>query len=77
MSGSARELARHEDLGPAGTLRTALLHTRDVTSAARFYAEIFGWELQDGAKPSFTLRGQCVAGVRRTHLSDDGLRERQ
>ena len=72
MSGSARELAQQEDLGTTGTLRTALLHTRDVASAARFYRESFGWELQDGAKPSFTLRGQCVAGVRRT-TADDNL----
>src|SRR5262245_5830524 len=66
MSGSAGELAQQEDLGTTGTLRTALLHTRDVASAARFYGEVFGWQLQDGANPSFTLRGQRVAGARRT-----------
>ncbi len=71
MSGRARELAQQEDLETTGTLRTALLHTRDVVSAARFYGEIFGWQLQDGATPSFTLRGQRVAGVRRSTAGDD------
>jgi predicted enzyme related to lactoylglutathione lyase len=71
MSGSAGELAQQEDLGTTGTFRTALLHTRDVVSAARFYGEVFGWELQDGATPSFTLRGHRVAGVRRTSADDN------
>jgi predicted enzyme related to lactoylglutathione lyase len=66
MSGSAGELAQQEDLGTTGTFCTALLHTRDVASAARFYNEVFGWQLQDGAKPVFMLRGQRVAGIRRT-----------
>jgi len=66
MSGSAGELAQQEDLGTTGTFRTALLHTRDVASAARFYHEVFGWQLQDGATPTFMLRGQRVAGIRRT-----------
>lgn len=66
MSGGAGELAQQEDLGTTGTFRTALLHTRDVASAARFYNEVFGWQLQDGAKPTFMLRGQRVAGIRRT-----------
>jgi len=60
MSGRARELTQQEDLGTTATFRTALLHTRDVVSAARFYGEVFGWQLQDGATPSFTLRGQRV-----------------
>ena len=72
MPGSAGELAQQEDLGTTGTFRTALLHTRDVVSAARFYGEVFGWQLQDGAKPSFTLRGERVAGVRRT-VADNNL----
>jgi predicted enzyme related to lactoylglutathione lyase len=67
MPGSAGELAQQEDLGTTGTFRTALLHTRDVASAARFYREVFGWQLHDGAKPSFMLRGQGVAGVRHTN----------
>jgi predicted enzyme related to lactoylglutathione lyase len=72
MPGSAGELAQQEDLGTTGTFRTALLHTRDVVSAARFYGEVFGWQLQDGGKPSFTLRGERVAGVRRT-AADENL----
>ncbi len=72
MPGSAGELAQQEDLGTTGTFRTALLHTRDVVSAARFYGDVFGWQLQDGAKPSFTLRGERVAGVRRT-VADNNL----
>ena len=72
MPGRAGELAQQEDLGTTGTFRTALLHTRDVVSAARFYGDVFGWQLQDGAKPSFTLRGERVAGVRRT-VADDNL----
>lgn len=70
MSGSAGELAQQEDLGTTGTFRTALLHTQDVASAARFYNEVFGWQLQDGAKPTFMLRGQCVAGIRRITSKD-------
>jgi uncharacterized protein len=72
MSGRARELAQQEDLGTTGTFRTALLHTRDVMSAARFYGEVFGWQLHNGATPSFTLRGQRVAGIRHT-TADDNL----
>lgn len=72
MSGSAGELAQQEDLRTTGTFRTALLHTRDVGSAARFYGAVFGWQLQDGATPSFTLHGQRVAGIRRT-TTDDNL----
>jgi uncharacterized protein len=72
MPGSAGELAQQENLATTGAFRTALLHTRDVASAARFYGEVFGWQLQDGAKPSFTLRGERVAGVRRT-AADDNL----
>jgi predicted enzyme related to lactoylglutathione lyase len=71
MSGSAGELAQQEDLGTTGTFRTALLHTRDVGSAARFYGAVFGWQLQDGATPSFTLHGQRVAGIRRTTTDDN------
>ena len=67
MSGSAGELAQQEDLGTSGTFRTALLHTRDVASAAHFYGAVFGWELHDSTTASsFTLRGQRVAGIRRT-----------
>jgi predicted enzyme related to lactoylglutathione lyase len=67
MSGSAGELAQQEDLGASGTFRTALLHTRDVAFAARFYGAVFGWELIDSTTTtSFTLRGQRVAGIRRT-----------
>jgi len=72
VPGSAGELAQQEDLGTTGTFRTALLHTCDVTSATRFYSEVFGWQLQDGAEPSFTLRGERVAGVRRI-IADDNL----
>jgi predicted enzyme related to lactoylglutathione lyase len=51
----------------AGTFCTALLHTRDVPSASRFYGAVFGWETQNGsAAPCFTLRGQRVAGIRHT-----------
>ena len=71
MPGSAGELAQQEDLGTTGTFRTALLHTRDVESAARFYGEVFGWQLQDGARLSFALRGERVAGVRRTDADDN------
>ena len=71
MSGSAGELAQQEDLGLAGTLRTALLHTSDVATAARFYRAVFGWELQDTSQSSFTLRGQRVAGLRRTSANEN------
>lgn len=72
MPGGAGELVQQEDLGTAGTFRTALLHTRDIATAARFYAAVFGWELEDAAAgTSFTLRGQRVAGLRRT--ADDHL----
>ena len=67
MSGSAGELGQQEDLGTSGTFRTALLHTRDVASAARFYEAVFGWELRDSTTASsFTLHGQRVAGIRLT-----------
>jgi uncharacterized protein len=67
MSGSAGELAQQEDLAVAGTFRSALLHTSDVATAARFYRAVFGWEVQDTpSQSSFTLRGQRVAGLRRT-----------
>jgi len=73
MSGSAGELAQQEDLAPAGTFRTALLHTSDVATAARFYRAVFGWEVQDTASQwSFTLRGQRVAGLRHT-TADENL----
>jgi uncharacterized protein len=72
MSGGASKLAQQEDLGTTGTFRTVLLHTCDVMSAGRFYGEVFGWQLQDSATPSFTLRGQRVAGIRRT-TADDNL----
>jgi predicted enzyme related to lactoylglutathione lyase len=50
----------------AGTFCTALLHTRDVASASRFYGTVFGWEFHDNAAPCFRLRGQRVAGIRHT-----------
>jgi predicted enzyme related to lactoylglutathione lyase len=72
MPGSAGEIAQQEDLGIAGTFRTALLHTRDVATAARFYAALFGWALEDtGAGKSFTLRGKRVAGVQLTSSHDN------
>ena len=71
MPGRARELAQQQDLETTGTLCTALLHTRDVVSAARFYGEVFGWQLQDGARLSFALRGERVAGIRRTDADDN------
>jgi uncharacterized protein len=51
---------------PSGTFCTALLHTRDVASASRFYGAVFGWEVHDNPAPCFRLRGQRVAGIRRT-----------
>ena len=66
MSGSAGELVQQEDLGTAGTFRTALLHTHDVATAARFYSAVFGWEVRDTSAPSFSLNGQRVAGLRLT-----------
>lgn len=67
MPGRAGELAQQVDPGTAGTFRTALLHTRDAAMAARFYAALFGWQLEDAdAGRSFTLRGRRVAGVRLT-----------
>ena len=43
-----------------GTFCTAVLHTRDIAVAARFYQSIFGWTL-DGE--CWMLRGQCAAAV--------------
>jgi uncharacterized protein len=72
MSGSAGELAQQEDLGVAGTFRTALLHTSDVAKAAQFYRTVFSWDVQDTAsQSSFTLRGQGVAGFRRTTTGEN------
>jgi uncharacterized protein len=51
---------------PSGTFCTALLHTRDLASASRFYGAVFGWELHDDSPPCFRLRGHRVAGIRRT-----------
>lgn len=72
MPGSVGELAQ-VDQRIAGTFSTALLHTRDVATADRFYRAVFGWELRDAAgTPSFTLRGQRVAGLCRT-TADENL----
>ncbi|HWV94488.1 MAG TPA: VOC family protein, partial [Vicinamibacterales bacterium] len=58
-------------MGTTSTFCAALLHTCDVVSAARFYGEVFGWQLQDGARLSFALRGERVAGIRRTDEDDN------
>ena len=43
-----------------GTFCTAVLHTRDVSGAARFYRSVFGWTL-DGER--CMLHGQCAAAI--------------
>lgn len=48
-------------MSASGTFCTAVLHTRDVAAAARFYHSIFGWTL-DGER--CLLRGQCAAAIR-------------
>lgn len=53
-------------MAAAGTLRTAVLHTRDVAAAARFYQSIFGWRL-DGER--CLLRGQCAAAIKAASLN--------
>lgn len=60
MPGSAGELAQQEDLGTTGTFRTALLHTRDVESAARFYGISAG-----NCRTARGYRSRCVVNASR------------
>jgi predicted enzyme related to lactoylglutathione lyase len=58
---------------PAGTLCTALLHTRNIAVASRFYGALFGWDVDgDEMWASFTVRGQRVAEARRVEHGEDG-----
>jgi predicted enzyme related to lactoylglutathione lyase len=61
-------LRRHDDVTNApGTFCNARLHTPDIAAATRFYGAVFGWEIHDdNGTPSFLLRGERVAGIRRT-----------
>ena len=43
-----------------GTFCTAVLHTRDIAAAARFYNAVLGWTME-GSR--FILGGQCAAAV--------------
>ncbi len=45
----------------SGTFCTAVLHTRDMAAAARFYESIFDWTL-DGER--CMLRGRCAAAIK-------------
>ena len=44
-----------------GRFCTAVLHTHDVSVAARFYESVFGWALDD---ERCMLRGRCAAAIR-------------
>ena len=47
-----------------GTLRAALLHTRDLDAAARHYQAVFGWDARpDDGGIAFTLGGRRVAAA--------------
>ena len=58
---------------PAGTVCTALLHTRNIAAASTFYRALFGWDVDgDETWASFMWRGERVAAARRVEHGDDG-----